>query len=329
MPGRTDDDENVPGFLNMNLALEKLARKVHRLEERVVCLEKERLDVKKVELNVAKRVQSMYSYQFDLALYQMEKKLRDELNMRSFENEPPKVVELNDDGKFVEDIDAHLQLLNMQAEAYREMFKSTNWTCLGSLYNRNVKYGCALFVDNRTMYADKGMDGGQVSWVDMDIGLHKFVVGLNDNWPSKAWGSYDQIYGIENIEGSHWAAYAYDFKKKEVRIYESMSSAYNTERREVFGLHVALAPSLFNEGVEKEEDKMDPDIPFVLNIVDVPHHPNGWDCSVYAIKFLQCLAMKTDLHGLDVSHFDDYRRKLADAIKLRWQVYKQQRHDLL
>ncbi|GAA0158296.1 hypothetical protein LIER_43440 [Lithospermum erythrorhizon] len=74
MSERADDNENVLEFLNLTLALKKLARKVHRMKEMVL----------------------------ELTLYQMEKKLRTELKLQPSENETPKVVDLNDDGKFLE-----------------------------------------------------------------------------------------------------------------------------------------------------------------------------------------------------------------------------------
>ncbi|GAA0185236.1 hypothetical protein LIER_32524 [Lithospermum erythrorhizon] len=214
MPGREDDDENVLGFLNLTLVLKKLARKVHRPEERVICLEKERLNVNKEEGNL-------------------------EVHPTGNRRPGPAVVS------------PYLKV---------EPIKKTRKTILliPNPYDpaNDFAFNTSKYIALRRMKVLQG---------------NKLLDRLGYGWRSGIVGGHGHWF-FQVCAGSHWATYAYDFQEKQVRIYDSMSSAYNTERRGVWVMHTALAPSLFNEGVKKEEDKMDLDILFVLNVLEVSQY---------------------------------------------------------
>ncbi|GAA0153769.1 hypothetical protein LIER_11930 [Lithospermum erythrorhizon] len=81
------------------------------------------------------------------------------------------------------------------------MYPSTRWTCLGSLYSKAVSCAESKFVECRTI--GKPTTGLQIPWEHMDVALYNTVLGINNNWASKAWEACDYVFGIENVANCH------------------------------------------------------------------------------------------------------------------------------
>ena len=156
-----------------------------------------------------------------------------------------------------------------------------------------------------------------MDWGTIDKDMYFYAGGFNDVWKNQSWERCDFIYGIDNVDEQHWMAYRYNLIEKTVQIYDSMLKGMKQARATVAGRHAAIAPSLYNVNVAKDEDKLDPDVPFKIEyIADVPQQRNGYDCGIYAVKIVQCLVMEEPYVGLEEMKFPDYRKKMAtDLVK--------------
>ncbi|GAA0185087.1 hypothetical protein LIER_32375 [Lithospermum erythrorhizon] len=153
-------------------------------------------------------------------------------------------------------------------------------------------------------------------WHDLDKDLCAYVFGVNDNWASKPWQNCDRVFGIQNIENEHLVAYEYDFRRKEVKVYDSLKKTLPDRCERLFQKHAKLILSLYNHGCVREEDVLEPFVPFKVRLMDGPQQTNGNDCRVYAIKIVQALAMEAEMNTLEPDKFPGFKRKLAiDLVK--------------
>lgn len=191
-------------------------------------------------------------------------------------------------------IDCFMHLLNAQLVKHENRYVYSRWTCMNSLYNQLLEYGVKKFQTLRETQKQAGDPVGKdVDWGTVDPDLYFYAAGFNESWGNKAWSLVDDVYGVDNIKKKHWFAYRYDIRNRTVVIYDSAKSIFKEDRSEIAQRHATLAPSLYNVNISKEEDKLDPDEPFVMKIMeDVPQQTNGYDCGVYACKIIQCLTMR-------------------------------------
>ena len=157
----------------------------------------------------------------------------------------------------------------------------------------------------------------EVDWGTIDHDLYYYAAGFNGVWGNLCWGQCDYIMGIDNVGEKHWNAYRYNFLTKTVEIYDSMLGAMQQARIDVAQRHATIAPSLYNISFARQEDMVDPDVPFnIVYVDDVPQQANWYDCDVHAVKFVQCLAMQKPYNELLQGNFSDYRKVMAiDLVK--------------
>ncbi|GAA0141007.1 hypothetical protein LIER_02249 [Lithospermum erythrorhizon] len=143
--------------------------------------------------------------------------------------------------------------------------------------------------------------------------MHLILIAseISEKWQYKAWRACTKVYGIQNLDNMHWVAYEYEFLEKEVKVYDSMTNVFYVKCQKVFEMHAAIVPSLYNIGCEEGDNKMDPDVSFTFKFVPVSQQPNHHDCGVYAIKYMQCLTMRSDLNSLKDCSFPEFRKKLG------------------
>ena len=184
-------------------------------------------------------------------------------------------------------VDGLLQLLNLQLLEYPMHFPHQRWTCMSSLYNQSLESNVEKLRQMRQIMKDDGSCSKDVDWGTIDKDMYFYAAGFNDVWKNQSWERCDFIYGIDNVDEQHWMAYRYNLIEKTVQIYDSMLKGMKQARATVAGRHAAIAPSLYNVNVAKDEDKLDPDVPFKIEyIADVPQQRNGYDCGVYAVKIV-------------------------------------------
>ena len=212
-----------------------------------------------------------------------------------------------------------MQLLIFQQRKYPKYFPDDRWTCMNSIYNQMMPSNIKKFQALRARQKVEGNVSKNVDWGTVDPDLYLYAHGLADVWSNQSWGLCDYILGVENITKKHWFAFRYNFLSRTVEIYDSMSGSFTKERKEVADRHAIIAPSLYNINKDNDAEMLDPDVPFDVEYkADVPQQNNGYDCGVFAIKIVQCLAMQDDYTKLEHEHFKDYRKKLACDL-VRWQ----------
>lgn len=193
---------------------------------------------------------------------------------------------------------------------------------MSSHFNQLIVGQYDYFVEKRKINALKDVaeqDFKNFEWDVVCDDLTQYVEGRNVNWKNKAWEDVRFVYGVCNMSKVHWCAYEYDLKNKIINIYDSMWTSSRNERRALFDKHAALLPSLVNLYCANTDDKLPLDEPFKIHVHDCPLQKNGYDCGVYAIKFIQCLANGDTLGGLLPHKFPDFRRKILQDM-LKWKV---------
>lgn len=191
---------------------------------------------------------------------------------------------------------------------------------MGMQYEKEVKAQYNAFKEMRTINSMKGhaeQENKDFDWETVNDCMYKYVMGRSESWVNKPWSEVDYVFGLQNIGGCHWVAYAYNLKNKVINVFDSLQSTLLTLRKETFEMHATLLPSLVNLFCEKEEDKLNLDDPLKIRIFDCPQQQNGHDCGVYALKFIQCLAMGDGIGGLVANRFPAYRKKMLQDL-LKW-----------
>jgi hypothetical protein len=202
----------------------------------------------------------------------------------------------------VQDTDAILDMLNMTSIEYRGWFKTTRWTCVGSVFSQIVEAAYQAKLEDEPM----------------DLSMFSVVVGLSKQWTSKVWSAVDRVFGVELIADCHWVAYEYDLRNKVINLYDSVRNRLIRERREAFAKHAAMAPMFYNISHPDALDRVDEDQTWPIVLRWSPQQDNAHDCGVYSLKVIQCLAWGDPPMDLDQRKFADYRKKLAqDLVKWR------------
>lgn len=108
----------------------------------------------------------------------------------------------------------------------------------------------------------------------------------------------DIIYGIGEVELLHWVCYALNLLKEEVVVYDSLAMNNGESTYNAFALIGKNVPIILQRANKREAIMRGSQLKQVWDVricEDVPQLKKVWDCSVVAIKILQCLVSEQPL----------------------------------
>ncbi|XP_009129192.2 uncharacterized protein LOC103854036 [Brassica rapa] len=124
----------------------------------------------------------------------------------------------------------------------------------------------------------------------------------------------DDAYVVLNIKNVHWIALAISILQRTVEVYDSswMLSG-DDEITEFVKPFAMMIPHLIRSLASPADQKGLSDAEYtIIRCKKIPQNIQSGDCGVYAIKYIECLALDTDMEvGLCDANIKFIRKKLA------------------
>lgn len=130
----------------------------------------------------------------------------------------------------------------------------------------------------------------------------------------------DHLYGAFNVRGNHWVAYHVDLVKEKIDCYDPFIGVVTRESEQemlvAFRPLTQMIPVLMNDvipaNIRKPSSKQ-----FAFRRRSdkyIPQNTQVGDCGVYALKFIECLALGVVFHGISDENILGLRVKMAADI---------------
>lgn len=146
-------------------------------------------------------------------------------------------------------------------------------------------------------------------YVDHFNGTYPIGSATNKKW----YVEVDHLYGCLFVNKNHWVALDINLPQKKIYVYDSISSLCTDKeildhcmclRQMIPALLSVLIPAHIRK---KTYAKLD-----VKRVTkNVPQNEDPGDCGVYAIKYIECLALKKSFAGICDQNIQALRVKLA------------------
>lgn len=124
----------------------------------------------------------------------------------------------------------------------------------------------------------------------------------------------DDLYTVINLGNGHWVALAISLVKRQVDIYDGLISH---TKDDVMNAKVAPYAHMIPHLIKKlsGNNRLTDTKYRVRRVQRIPQNLQLGDCGVYAIKYIECLALKADMKlGLSDKNIGNIRRKLAAEV---------------
>ncbi|VVB10786.1 unnamed protein product [Arabis nemorensis] len=138
-----------------------------------------------------------------------------------------------------------------------------------------------------------------------------------DSATNKKWlHDVDHMYACHCINGNHWVAFDIDIGKENIHVYDNILNLVEDDKviRNECRPFAMMVPAILNAMVptcvRKRSDKQFA----VRRLRNVSQNEKPGDCGVYAIKYIECLAIGCTFEGVNDRNIPQLRKKLAAAI---------------
>ncbi|EOA25422.1 hypothetical protein CARUB_v10018755mg [Capsella rubella] len=143
-------------------------------------------------------------------------------------------------------------------------------------------------------------------------GLHPTFGQTLKKWVEEV----DILYFPHNINNCHWVAVEVNLVKRRVKVYDNICSLYTDE--EVFDSckpYTKMIPALLKIVAPAEQKKDLSGKAFTIyRVKKTPQNYQQGDCGVYAVKYIECLAIGLTFDGLPDEALPALRLKLAAEV---------------
>lgn len=139
--------------------------------------------------------------------------------------------------------------------------------------------------------------------------LTLYVDGKMPTNDGRKWLEVDYVYGLALVNNSHWVAYDIQTYNNKIIVYDSLTRANSWGEVKIemeklrcfvqFKMNIAKAADSTSKRVESPWEL----IPFK----NAPQQLNGDDCSLFALKFVECLATRMPVSVLTTIDGPKYR----------------------
>lgn len=125
----------------------------------------------------------------------------------------------------------------------------------------------------------------------------------------------DNIYVVIHVKGNHWAALDISIPNRKIHVYDSIIGYVSDELMDEYVLPYArMIPYMLKTFAPEKEKCMSVAKYKISKLSKIPQNLQSGDCGIYALKYVECLALNCDFKGLCDDHIERIRAKLAAEI---------------
>ncbi|XP_010507554.1 PREDICTED: uncharacterized protein LOC104784194 isoform X1 [Camelina sativa] len=198
--------------------------------------------------------------------------------------------------------------------------------CAMAMFRRRYMREPCPYPKERIAFLDQDlMTTLKKDYIQFDMGPKNFV--FRDSYVKHVFGEYpeesatnkkwwidvDNLYACLFVNGNHWVALDIDLRGKKIHIYDSIPTLVNDEQMAIACLPLRrMIPAMLSDMIPETNRKKSRAMLELRRVKkNVPRNENPGDCGVYALKYIECLALGKTFDGLCDENMLALRIKLA------------------
>ncbi|XP_010542129.1 PREDICTED: trichohyalin-like [Tarenaya hassleriana] len=181
-------------------------------------------------------------------------------------------------------MDCFLAMYRKMLKSQPELFPNSRIAFMDNLFNLLI---CSAYAD----YVNSELIDQQL--IPYFNGIHLIAYGSG-----RPLTEVDTLYDILLVKGNHWVALVVEPKKRRIEVLDSLYPKHPDQRKNRW-LHVKpfaeMIPLMFHLFSSSPSFKDRSPYKIILRD-DTPQQTDGNDCGIYALKYIECHAFRTDFN---------------------------------